>query len=95
MESVKYEWDSKKAAKNKEKHGIDFKVALHAFRDDSRLEVLDARFNPERWRMLGTVDGVLLVVVFEDRKKNKIRLISARRADKDERNAYRKRKPRF
>ena len=74
MESVKYEWDSNKAAKNKEKHGIDFKVALHAFRDDSRLEVLDARFNPERWRMLGTVDGVLLVVVFEDRKKTRFAL---------------------
>ncbi len=90
MESVKYEWDSKKAAKNKEKHGIDFQDAVYAFRDDLRLWVVDARHNPERWRMLGMVDGVLLVVVFEDRK-NKIRLISARPAEKKEKHAYRNR----
>lgn len=96
---MEFEWDSAKAKANKAKHGIDFADAIHVFRDEYRLEKVDARFNPERFRALGLVDGVLLIVAFEERKdekgKDKIRIISARPAEKKEKDAYRKRTSRF
>ena len=84
---MKFEWDEDKAATNARKHGVTFEQAKEAFADPSALEVLDTSVDEERWRLLGRAEIGLLVVVYTERARS-IRIISARLADKREREAY-------
>lgn len=83
-----FEWDSRKNVENILKHGISFEIAQHVFEDESALIVKDLAYQIEedRYRIIGVVNGVL-VVAFTERREN-IRLISARVATKRERRAY-------
>jgi uncharacterized DUF497 family protein len=87
--AVKYEWDSAKAASNLRKHGISFPYATRVFLDPHRQERLDTReeYGEERWIVLGRVDEFVLVVVYTLRGSN-IRLISARKADRNDYGIY-------
>ena len=76
------------------KHGVSFETAARVFLDPNRIERYDGRVNGEdRWITLGAVELVLLVVVYTVRGEDEqvIRLISARRANAQEREAYRNR----
>ena len=82
------EWDSRKAAANLEKHGIDFADAVAVFLDELAVTIPDDRADEERFITLGTdALGRLLVLVYTWRGEN-IRLISARRATRRERRQY-------
>jgi uncharacterized protein len=83
-----YQWDRDKAASNLNKHGIDFADAVSVFSDDLATTVNDERFEEERFITIG-IDafGRVLVVVYTWRG-NEIRLISARKATRSERNQY-------
>lgn len=83
----KYEWDEHKRQLNLEKHGIDFVNAADIFLDFNRIELESIRDGELRYQTIGTVNNVVLLVVYTYRKKT-IRLISARRASKNEREAY-------
>lgn len=92
-----FEWDPAKRKANLNKHGVDFVDAVEVFagehvtlrspRDDEEREVaiglLPAYAIPERW------SGRLATVVFVRRGEEVIRIISARRARKNERERYR------
>ena len=82
------EWDDNKAAINKRKHGISFKMAARIFLDDNRIEDFDDEHSDdeERIKVLGIVEKVLVVIYTERREK--LRLISARYANKDEEDEY-------
>jgi uncharacterized DUF497 family protein len=84
-----FEWDDAKADENYAKHGVDFEMARHVFRDPFALEELDTRddYGEDRFILIGMVEGVLLVVVYTDRD-GRYRLISARRATRREHNDY-------
>jgi len=92
----RFEWDVNKAASNLKKHGISFQEAALVFRDPfstSRLERIE--HGEERWQTIGFGSGVLLLVVHtlrmeesEDEYMEIIRIISARRATKQERTDY-------
>ena len=83
-----YQWDSKKAAINLRKHKIDFADAVSAFADDFALSFEDKRFDEERYITIGTDSlGRVLVVVYTWRDAE-IRLISARKATRSERQQY-------
>ena len=86
-----FEWDEKKNAINKRKHGISFEMAVRVFLDEKRLEKLDiehSTFEEERVNIIGRVsDIIVLFVVATDRNGNK-RIISARKAEKDEEAEY-------
>jgi uncharacterized protein len=86
---VEFEWDDAKAAINLSRHGVDFHDAIRAFLDPFRLELEDARYDygESRFRMLGEVNGVLLIVIFTEHEES-IRLISARVAEPNERRLY-------
>jgi len=86
-----YEWDNNKREINWKKHGIDFPDAVLVFDDNNRIEKESERNNEKRHITIGQVNDVTLLVVYTNRGKNK-RIISARRASKDERNAYEKSK---
>ena len=84
-----FEWDPVKAQANLRKHGVPFLIACEAFKDDNRLEIPDfsIEYGEERWIVLGLVGQTILSVVFTERGE-RIRLISARRADTDEKRTY-------
>ena len=83
-----YQWDKNKAATNLRKHGIDFADAVFVFSDDLAITTPDERFDEERFITI-ELDalGRVLVVVYTWRSQ-KIRLISARPATRQERRQY-------
>ncbi len=82
-----FEWDPKKARSNKAKHGVSFDEATYVFEDLHLLEVFDGSATEERFIAIGLVGPVVHVVVYTERS-NRIRIISARRATKSEKDAY-------
>ncbi len=85
-----FEWDPAKDVANLAKHGIRFAQASQVFADPGRLERIDRRrdYGEERRQMIGDVDGRILFVAYTLRE-GRIRLISARRAHRNEEEAYR------
>ena len=87
--AVEFEWDPAKAQANLRKHKVPFLIACEAFKDGNRLEFPDfsSEYGEERWIALGRVGQTILSVVFTERGE-RIRLISARRADTNEQRTY-------
>ncbi len=86
-----FEWDAEKARKNLEKHGVRFEIAEAVFLDPNHITVIDDRFDygEERLVTVGqTYDGVLVVVTTEREEGRITRIISARKATKQERKSY-------
>ena len=86
---MSYQWDPAKARANLEKHNVDFADAVGVFEDEWALTIKEQLIAGEqRFATLG-IDflGRVLVVVYTYRG-NDIRLISARRATKQERRTY-------
>ena len=85
---MEFEWDIKKDRANQRKHGISFSLAALVFSDENRKERLDeTSIEEERWITVGLVDGEEVVVVYTIRD-GVTRLISARGADRYEREDY-------
>jgi uncharacterized DUF497 family protein len=87
LSAAPFEWDNQKRELNLAKHGIDFDSAIEVFYGPIILRRSD-RNNEERWTALGYSDDRLVVVVFT-RRADVIRIISARRARKNEEREYR------
>ena len=85
-----YEWDAAKAAENRRRQGIDFMDSIAAIGDPNRLEEIDSRFvlGEERIRILGMAAGSILFVVTTLRGDRTCRIISARRATRNEQDRY-------
>jgi uncharacterized protein len=86
-----FEWDADKAAANWQRHGVSFQEAINAFRDPFAVEIIDERmdYGEERINLIGIgmCNGVILHVTYTERS-DRIRLISARRAEKHEQDHY-------
>jgi len=84
-----FEWDDAKAAANFRKHGVTFEQAAYAFRDPFAVEWIDksAVYGEERVILLGMSGGQILSVVYTERGE-RLRIISARRATKHEKDNY-------
>ncbi|WP_032697903.1 BrnT family toxin [Raoultella planticola] len=88
-----FEWYANKATSNLKKHGIRFEESVLVFDDPQHLSRHDRYENGEyRWQTIELVHGVTVVLVahsvrFESGTEV-IRIISARKADKKERNRY-------
>jgi uncharacterized protein len=82
-----FEWDDDKNSANLGKHGIDFDDAREVFYGPIILRRSD-RNNEERWIAVGSLEDRLITVVFT-RRADVIRIISARRARKNEEREYR------
>jgi uncharacterized DUF497 family protein len=97
---MRYEWDERKNRENQRKHGgISFELATLVFEDERRLIGLDRvdETGEQRWHALGAVSiesgvAAVLLVVHAYREDSYgeeiIRIISARRADKNEYRRY-------
>jgi uncharacterized protein len=86
---VDFEWDPDKAASNLAKHSVDFYAAAEVFADPARLVRPDTSHSDDeqRFQTIGAVRGVVLFVVYTMRGDT-YRIISARKASRDERKAY-------
>ena len=81
-----YEWDEDKRKLTLEKHGLDFLDAAEVFAEDHL--VLRARSEIEQRRIaIGPINGMFIAVVFTIRGDT-IRIITGRRARRNEREAY-------
>lgn len=82
-----FEWDEAKARANRRKHGVDFAEAVTVFLDPNAIDAPDLE-SSERFVVIGrsTTSRVLFVVYAERRER--IRLISARKASPSQRRVY-------
>ena len=90
---MRFEWDEEKARNNLAKHGVSFARAKEVFNDPEAIDGPDRVIDGEmRWRTIGRVDFVTVLFVahtyVDADDEIVIRVISARKADKNERRAY-------
>ena len=83
-----FAWDDEKAELNWKKHRIKFDDAAQVFADENRIDYQDEEHSDfeDRYITIGRVEKVLFVVYTE--RGAVTRLISARKADKNERRDY-------
>ncbi len=87
---MQVEWDEEKALTNIDKHGIDFCDAMRIW-DGPVIDPAGERFVGEEYRptALGTIDeDDLIIAVVYTVRNGVVRLISARRARRNERQDY-------
>lgn len=94
-----FTWDPNKAISNFEKHGISFEEAAAVFADEYALDWVDKlhSITEVRNKRLGLSSADRLVILIYTIRKNnlgkeKIRIISARKANRKEREAYENKK---
>ena len=85
-----FEWDSKKAESNAQKHGVTFDEASTVFGDPLGLLMSDPdhSLSEERYLVLGMSNQQRLLVVAFAERPPRTRLVSARRATRRERRRY-------
>lgn len=85
---VEFEWDVKKALSNLKKHGIDFADAVSVLEDERAVTIIDEHPDEERFVTIGMdVFDRILVIIYTWRR-NRLRIISARKATTWEINQY-------
>ena len=90
-----FEWDARKAAANLRKHGVSFDEAATVFADPDALDGPDLDHSDHEARSLRlgkSLAGKVLMLAYTLRGSGDaetIRIISARRASRKERKAYR------
>jgi hypothetical protein len=86
---MQFEWDEAKNLENIRKHRIDFADVPDMF-DGSMLVELDERtdYGEDRWIGIGFLRNGVAVVVWTERQGDVIRIISARRANRYERQRF-------
>jgi uncharacterized DUF497 family protein len=85
-----FAWNPEKARSNLRKHGISFQEAVSVFADPLSVTIPDPLHSheEERFVLLGMSEGFRLLVVVHTDEGDRIRLISAREADRRERRIY-------
>ena len=91
MENINFEWDRNKERLNVSKHGVDFDTALLVFGDKDRIVIYDDVHSDyeDRFITIGLIEGyVVVIAVVYTEKNDTIRIISARKANRNEREEY-------
>lgn len=86
-----FTWDAGKNRANQRKHGISFETAVLTFDDPYHVSVQDREVDDEpRWQTIGMAGGVhvLLVAHTVEEEDEVVRILSARKATRRERNIY-------
>lgn len=89
---IQFEWDDSKNRSNRKKHGVWFEEATQVFDDQDALMYFDNDHSDseDRFIMLGRSTSNILVVIYCERHKSNVRIISARKATKKEVKQYEK-----
>jgi len=92
MKQLRFEWDEEKAEANVRKHGVSFEEARTVFYDENAIQFYDPDHSEEedRFILLGLsfMPQVLVVCHCFRESETIVRIISARRADKNEEEEY-------
>ena len=92
MEDVRFEWDPAKSATNLRKHGVSFDDAQSAFADESArlIDDPDHSTDEDRFLLMGLASSLRILVVAHCYREagGVIRIISARRATREEQRFY-------
>jgi len=92
MKDLQFEWDPRKNSSNKKKHGVSFEEAQTVFSDSNALIIEDPDHSDDEQRfvLLGLSASLRALVVCHCLRDqgDTIRLISARKADRGERELY-------
>ncbi len=88
--TIGFEWDEAKAKSNFRKHGVSFDDAVTVFDDRLAITLDDPDHSEEEQRFvtIGNSNAGRLLVVCHSDRPNRIRLISARKANRRERRYY-------
>jgi uncharacterized DUF497 family protein len=93
VDDLRFAWDPKKDAANQRKHGVTFDEAKTAFYDENARVYTDPDHSEreDHFLLLGLSRRLRMLVVCHCLREREtvIRIISARRADKEEEAAYR------
>jgi uncharacterized DUF497 family protein len=90
--ALQFEWDKNKAFDNKRKHRISFEEAATVFGDPLTLTISDPLHSEgeQRFVTIGMSYRQNLIIVVHCDRDERIRIISARKATKREREEYEK-----
>lgn len=84
-----FAWDEEKDRANRAKHGISFEEAKVIFASPVLTAPDDRRdYGAERFISFGQLGTLVVVAVVHTSRHGRIRLISARKANREERQAY-------
>jgi uncharacterized DUF497 family protein len=93
MTDLVFEWDERKNRANRKKHGVSFEEARSAFLDENARVIPDSEHFEEedRFILLGLSASLRILVVCHCYREEEsvIRIISARKADREEQRQYR------
>lgn len=89
-DSLRFEWDPRKAAANERKHAVGFQEATTVFDDPLSVTIPDPdhSVDEQRFLLLGLSNRGRLLVVAHSAGGESIRIITARRANRPERRTY-------
>ena len=89
---IKFEWNSAKATSNHKKHDVSFEEAQSVFYDEHAIQFYDPEHSKseDRFILLGASFKLSTLVVCHcfRREETIVRIISARKADKEEERIY-------
>lgn len=94
---MKFEWDPNKEAINIKKHGVSFEQAAYVFADQFSLSMFDDEHSnqEDRWVILGKSNNEMILLVIHTFRNSDneetVRIISARKATKNEEKTYKQR----
>lgn len=85
-----FEWNTDKADKNIRKHGVSFQDAVTVFQDPLSLTYpdMDHSTDEDRFLIIGLSSSGDVLVISHTFRNDSVRIISARKATKKERNFY-------
>jgi uncharacterized DUF497 family protein len=88
--ALEFEWNPAKAELNLKEHGVSFDEATTVFRDTLSITIADPDHSDseDRFIDIGMSHRRQLLVVSYTERKDRIRIISARRATRTERKGY-------
>jgi len=92
MNGLHFEWDPVKSKANLDKHGVTFEEAITAFYDEAAIEFYDDEHSEweDRFLLLGLSSDMKLLLACHCYRSEEgvIRIISARKATKNEAKHY-------
>lgn len=84
---MKFEWDEAKRRTNLRKHGVDFRDCPAVFAGRCKSVLDDRDYGETRYLTVGLLDDVVIVISHTE-SDGRIRIISARKAERHERESY-------
>ena len=89
MKMMNFEWDENKNTINIHKHKIDFNDVFVVVEKSMLIDYDDSNnYGEDRWIGIGLLMDIVVAIIFTEPNKDTIRIISARKADKNERKRY-------